>query len=379
MNNDFLEYYGEHQISPVKQDISDLEIHYNRRKKLYRQCGIPTIAFRNAKILEVGPGGGYNTLAFFHWESQHVDLVEPNVWGRKDMETHFARRSIPMDKYNVFPCKIEDYVTDKKYDFIIAEGFLQNLYNQQEVIDKLQNLVDESGVIVITCTDAVCYFVELMKRLVGWAFVADITDYKDRVEYLAGLFAPQLAKLEGVSRSAEEWVQDQILDTPNVNGMELSLLQAMDYFLENFDILGGSPRMFTDYSWYKDIGYDNRKDYEEQFRRKRMSLLMANMPETILTVEQADILTGCFDRIKGLEVQYEHTYDKEIISNIIREMDSVKGVLEVGLSNEFMQVFEEIREVLTRILKSKTIRMENYPHFFAAFGRTQQYISFVKK
>lgn len=137
--------------------------------------------------------------------------------------------------------------------------------------------------------------------------------------------------------------------------------------------------MFTDYSWYKDIGYDNRKDYEEQFRRKRMSLLMANMPETILTVEQADILTGCFDRIKGLEVQYEHTYDKEIISNIIREMDSVKGVLEVGLSNEFMQVFEEIREVLTRILKSKTIRMENYPHFFAAFGRTQQYISFVKK
>lgn len=58
MNNVFLEYYGEHQISPVKQDISDLEIHYNRRKKLYRQCGIPTIAFRNAKILEVGPGGG---------------------------------------------------------------------------------------------------------------------------------------------------------------------------------------------------------------------------------------------------------------------------------------------------------------------------------
>ena len=159
-----------------------------------------------------------------------MDLVEPNVWGRKDMEALFARRSIPTDKYNVFPCKIEDYVTDKKYDFIIAEGFPQNLYNQQEVIDKLQNLVDESGVIVITCTDAVCYFVELMKRLVGWALVADITDYKDRVEYLAGLFAPQLAKLEGVSRSAEEWVQDQILDTPNVNGMELSLLQAMDYF-----------------------------------------------------------------------------------------------------------------------------------------------------
>ena len=89
MKNDFLDYYNKYQISPVKQDISDLEMHYQRRKKLYKQCGIPTIAFRNAQILEVGAGGGYNTLAFFHWESGHVDLVEANPWGRKDMEKLF--------------------------------------------------------------------------------------------------------------------------------------------------------------------------------------------------------------------------------------------------------------------------------------------------
>lgn len=58
MENNYIEYYGKHDISPVKQDIKDIEVHYNRRKKLYRQCGIPAIAFRNAKILEVGPGGG---------------------------------------------------------------------------------------------------------------------------------------------------------------------------------------------------------------------------------------------------------------------------------------------------------------------------------
>ena len=58
MKNDFIEYYDEYQISPVKQDISDIDIHYKRREKLYRQCGIPMLAFRNAEILEVGPGGG---------------------------------------------------------------------------------------------------------------------------------------------------------------------------------------------------------------------------------------------------------------------------------------------------------------------------------
>ncbi len=306
-------------------------------------------------------------------------MVEPNLWGRKDMETLFSQQHISSERYDVFPCSIEDYKTDKKYDLIIAEGFLQNLYNQREVISKLQDLVAQNGIIVITCTDAVCYFIELMKRLVGHALTADIKDYDEKVEYLADWFAPQLAKLKGVSRSAKEWVQDQILDTPNINGMELSILQAIDYFAGEFDILGCSPQMFTDYSWYKDIWYDNRKDYEEQFKRKRLSLLMANMPEMTFPIEQTNILIKHFSMIKRMEAEYERTLDHERITKIIDEMDSMKELLEVGLDNAFMNVFGEIREVLSCILERKNINMADYPHFFAAFGRTQQYISFVRK
>lgn len=58
MSNIFLDYYGKNQISPVRQDINDMQIHYERRKKLYRQCGIPILAFKNAEMLEIGPGGG---------------------------------------------------------------------------------------------------------------------------------------------------------------------------------------------------------------------------------------------------------------------------------------------------------------------------------
>lgn len=57
MQNDQLEYYVGHNISPEHQNIENIEIHYARREKLYRQCGIPLIAFRDAEILEVGPGG----------------------------------------------------------------------------------------------------------------------------------------------------------------------------------------------------------------------------------------------------------------------------------------------------------------------------------
>lgn len=55
--NDFLEFYGKHEISPVRQDINDLDLHYERRKKLYRQCGIPVLAFKNADLLEIVRGG----------------------------------------------------------------------------------------------------------------------------------------------------------------------------------------------------------------------------------------------------------------------------------------------------------------------------------
>lgn len=334
-----------------------------------------------SKCIDFGswPWGGYNTLAFFHWESQHVDLVEANPWGRKDMEKLFAQQRISSDRYDVYPCKIEDYKTDKKYDFIIAEGFLQNLYNQREVINKLQSLAAKNGVIVVTCTDAVCYFIELMKRLVGCVLSADITEYDEKVEYLADLFAPQLAALKGVSRNPKEWVQDQILDTPNVNGMELSLLQAIDYFAEEFDVLGCSPRMFTDYSWYKDIWYNNREDYEKQFLQKRLSLLMANMPEMLLPMEQVNTLVEHFDNIKKMEIEYENTSDIGKIDAIIEEMDSMQEILKQRMDRAFLNVFSEIREMLSCVQKKRNVNMENYPHFFSAFGRTQQYISFVKK
>lgn len=66
MENVFLSYYKEKNISPVKQDISDLQLHCRRREKLYRQLGLPFCLFKDKNILEIGPGSGYNTLVLLH-------------------------------------------------------------------------------------------------------------------------------------------------------------------------------------------------------------------------------------------------------------------------------------------------------------------------
>lgn len=63
----FLDYYSKNHISPVYQDISNFDRHLERRRNLYCQCGISVKMFEGSKLLEVGPGGGYNTLAFLKW------------------------------------------------------------------------------------------------------------------------------------------------------------------------------------------------------------------------------------------------------------------------------------------------------------------------
>lgn len=379
MKNDFLEYYGKNHISPVGQDIEDIELHYERRKKLYQQCGIPLIAFRNAEILEVGPGGGYNTLSYFKWNAKHIDLVEANDKGIEDMLQLFRERNIPRGKYDIHKCRIEEYKTEKKYDIVIAEGFLQYLRNQWEVINRLQQLIAQDGIVVITCSDDVCMFVESMKRLIGVVLTVDIPDYNQKVNYLEKFFRPQLKQLRGVSRSVREWVQDQILNPVEINGMELSLKQAIEFFEDGFEVLGSSPHMFTDYSWYKDVWYDYKEDYKRQFDKKRFSLLQADMPEVILPIEHVDQLVKAFKTAKRAAANYERTLDVEEIDTIIVEMNNMQKLIVQNFDDNFINVFGEIRAALTCLRKTEVFNIEKYPHFMPAFGRMQQYISFAKK
>lgn len=64
-----------------------------------------------------------------------------------------------------------------------------------------------------------------------------------------------------MSRPAKDWVMDTIFN-PSMYNNTMSVVQAIDFFGSEYDILGASPNMFTDYSWYKDIWYDYKDDYK---------------------------------------------------------------------------------------------------------------------
>ena len=78
MSVDHLNFYRTHNISPVRQDIRDLMAHFSRRQGLYRQLGILPGFVREKKVVEVGPGSGFNALYTASLQPSSFLMIEPN-------------------------------------------------------------------------------------------------------------------------------------------------------------------------------------------------------------------------------------------------------------------------------------------------------------
>ena len=185
--NPFISFYGQHDISPVRQDLSDMKEHLRRREKLYRSLGLPPFIFSGRKVLEVGPGGGYNSLAFVTWGAKMV-FVEPNPKAQAELPVLLTKQGIKNDQWILYPCKIEDYNTPDKYDLIFAEGFIPGLWDRKIIISKLADLVSLGGVITVTCIDDISFFFENLKRLVAVQLTKDVLTFDEKVRVLVKAF-----------------------------------------------------------------------------------------------------------------------------------------------------------------------------------------------
>lgn len=373
--NKIVEFYKERSISPVHQNITDWQMHCKRREKLYRQLGMPIQFFRNANLLEVGPGGGFNSIVFHEWES-NLTLIEPNPTGRAEIEKLFLERKI--DNYCLIGESVEDVKTEKTYDIVIAEGFLPTIENWDIVLQKLISLTSDKGVLVITCQDEMGMFIERMKRLVGHIAIKKIHKYEERVSRLVEIFEPQLKNITGMSRPAVDWVQDQLLCEDFNCRNPLTIKLAIQYMDKGWDVLGSSsPQMFEDYSWYKDTEYNYKEEFCRQYDRKCYNLLVSGRNSLDVPTDLTEKIRILIMQIKELEIQYEQTAepDKQIISQILERLSQIEGLVN-KVDSELSNFVKETRTIL--INESDFSNMEKYQTFFKLFGRSQQYISFVK-
>ena len=86
--NSFVDFYSQHNISPVSQNIEDIELHFQRRSALFSSLGLPALLVKDSEILEFGPGSGHNAF-------QACKVSKP------------SRVRIPLSATNFLPIYIE--------------------------------------------------------------------------------------------------------------------------------------------------------------------------------------------------------------------------------------------------------------------------------
>ncbi len=376
VSNVYIDYYGKNSISPVNQDISNFETHVKRRQKLYRQCGIPTFAFADAEVLEVGPGGGHNALSLFQWGIKHIDLIEPNPTGVKTIQHLFDKYNIDSEKYTIHNIPIEVYRSDKKYDIVLAEGFLMYVPNWREICDILSDFTRVGGVVVVASADDISLFIELMKRLIGQAIARDYNTLEEKVNALIPVFDSQLSKLRGASRPTRDWIYDNVFNPAQSHDFALEMGDLIRQF-RGFDLIGSSPKMFTDYSWYKDIWFDEKEDQLNQFRTKHLSLVLAGTEEIILNPEDSDRIASFISEVKRIENEWEKSQDEQIITKLAQKLIEGKLYMEC-MPGSFVNVYTEIVDAVLTLSRGEIPNMGKYNHFFGAFGRGEQYLGFMK-
>lgn len=376
MQNDYLEFYEKHKVSPVKQDIQNLEAHTNRRLGLLRQLGIHYFCIKGKKILEVGPGGGFNSLAINNLHPKSLTLVEPNTTGYKELLSNLQ------DYRNIYSYNmtLEEFSSNvkEKYDVVFCEGLIQGLTSKEIFINILKEKVSETGILVITVADEISIFFEIVKKLLSNIFLKDIKDFEKKIELMKKIFKKDLDSLIYMTRKHEDWCIDLMGDA--YYNHTFSISDALKLLEKDFFLLGSSPNIMTDFRWYKSLSnnYEEYNNYFYQnFNKIKHSFLdyRTNISERS-TIDNDELSSLCKEFIKIVKTIEKNKIDFKD-TNIVEILKKIKdNVLNID------KLIDDSIDELINLLEKPIITIkdiEELKYLPLSFGKGQIFLSFSKK
>jgi len=373
----FIDFYRANNISPVAQDISDLERHFDRRAALYRHLGLAPSLLSGKTVIEFGPGSGYNSIYTSSLKPRRYVLVDGNPTGLEATRKLLAAQGGRETEHVIAQSLIEDYRGAESFDVVLCEGVIPMQHEPQAFLRHVAGFAAPGGVVVTTCMDSVSQFAEIMRRLVAALAVAPEQTTDEKLERLRLVFEPHLATLKGRSRLVDDWILDVVIQ-PWVGSM-LSIGDAIEALDGGFDVYGCSPHFFTDWRWYKDIHGETRgfnRNAIAAFHRELHNLI--DYRQTLPPREPAanrELLALC-NSIFEQERRFESEPDSAAISEIGVQLRRLQG-----LTAAFSAATAEAIGDLVAGLESFVARgaLPDLGAFAPLFGRGQQYLSFIRR
>jgi SAM-dependent methyltransferase len=370
----FVDYYRERDISPVHQDISDRERHFGRRSSLYRYLGIPPLYVEGAHVLEFGPGSGDNALHTASLGPERYVLVDGNPRGVTETRAKLATTALPEGVVEVVASYVEDFKVVERFDLVVAEGLIPFQNEPVGFARHIASFVRPGGMLVVTCADSASAIGEIGRRLLANRIAPPSLPYAERRAQLSPVFASHLATLEGMSRSVDDWVDDNIAQP--LTGKLYSMADAIESLAgDGFVVTGSSPQFLTDWRWYKRV-YGSERNFNERAVESYYENVV-NFLDYRETLDAHD--AGIGRRIRtACDALYEAMHADDA-------GDAAGLPAAIAHLNEIAQLVEPIAASTAASLHAlavalagdaATARATNA--FSAHFGRGQQYLSFTR-
>lgn len=376
-----LEFYTQHDISPVQYDLSNLAAHFQRREALYRTLGILPLTIRGANVLEVATGTGQNSLYISSLRPASLTLVEPNPAGIRNIRASYETFSAPHVKPTIIEAKLEDYDPGKTFDIVICENWLGASPHERKLLGKLAGLVAPRGILVLTCVSPIGLLPNVIRRALALRVAERLRGFEERTGIIAEAFGSHLATLEHMTRSVIDWVHDNMLN-PAYFDLCLTVPMVLADLGAQFQAVGVSPDFRRDWRWFKSIhgaGFDfNRVFIEEYFRNchcfvdYRAAYAERDAKENRELEAQALALVDQVRRIDG-DATKGFGASKALSDELISKLHAVGRLLRdvsPGLSEA---VLEAVNALESRSLSSGDVA--GLSGFSRWFGRETLYIS----
>ncbi|MFC1664776.1 class I SAM-dependent methyltransferase, partial [Pseudomonadota bacterium] len=259
---DHLDFYLENKISPVRQDISDLQRHLTRRGSLYRYLGVLPQMIMGRQVLEVGPGSGHNSLFVAHCQPDAYDLLEPNPVAGKEIRELYSQFSLKHTLPRIIPQRLEEFQI-VEYDLVISEAWLGVSEHERQLMKKLAGFVKPGGILIVTLSSPIGMLANTLRRILGYMLVKECSSFEEKTNLLLKAFGGHLKTMENMSRPHIDWVQDSLLN-PGFLTMHPTPAMLFADIGHEYSLYNSFPRIHTDWRWYKSL-YGNNLQFNENF------------------------------------------------------------------------------------------------------------------
>jgi hypothetical protein len=295
-------YYQARGLSPTFGNLhstDDLERHAADRARLFTdRLHLPPRLFRDARVLEFGPDTAENALVFAKWGAT-VDLVEPNRQAWPQIEAYFRQHGLEASFGGLDGTAIQDFVTRRAYDVVVAEGFIHTVQPASSWIATACPAVAPGGFLVLFYYERSAILVELFHRAmhVGFGRLSG----QATVETARQLFGTKWEAIPHVRRF-ESWVMD-VLENPYTSVRYTLDAQALIVALSNagFDLYQSWPRYRDELrmAWHKAPERPEEMIAETARHLPRLAIAHALGKSLFAHGPEADIV-AVRDRLDGL-------------------------------------------------------------------------------